>query len=169
MVVSVTPTDFKDAMAEFASGVTIVTTSLAGEPYGMTVAAFASVSLEPPLVLVCIARSASSHDVLAAAGRFAVNVLAEEQAEVAWRFAGPALMAERFAGLDVEVGAGGVPLVAGSLAVVECEVAAVHPAGDHTVYVGRVERAAVRAEHGRALVLHRRAMFALGAALPAPR
>src|SRR5215210_2371297 len=100
---------FKLAMSHFASGVTVVTTEHDGKPYGMTVASFASLSLHPPLILVCIEKNVRSHDAIAAAGRFAVNILRSEQADVSGRFASKS--EDKFDGFQTNAGDGGVPLI----------------------------------------------------------
>lgn len=133
---------FRTVMGTFPTGVTVVTvTGVAGDPLGLTVNSFTSVSLEPPLILVCIARSSATHDRLTEAGRFAVNVLAADQEELAVRFAAePA--AGRFRGVAWNVGPGRVPLLEGVAAWLSCALEAVHPGGDHSIVVGRVEEAA---------------------------
>jgi len=136
---------FKRVLGAFASGVTVVTTlDPGGRPLGMTVSAFSSVSLDPPLVLVCIDLTAECHPVLLAAGRFAVNILGQDQREVSRRFATKGL--DRFDGVPSRPGATGMPLLDGALGVLECRTVAAHPAGDHTIFVGEVEAAAAGAE-----------------------
>lgn len=162
----VTPAQFKEAMAEFASGVTVVTTGTAADPHGMTVSAFASVSLEPPLVLVSVARTATAHDVFASARAFAVHVLGDDQAALAWRFAGPSTMVDRFAGVPWAAPVGGPPRIDGCLAVIVCALEAAHVAGDHTLYLGRVLDAGTRAG-GKPLLFHRRGLFEVGAPIDA--
>lgn len=136
---------FKRVLGAFTSGVTIVTTQDdGGKPMGMTVSAFSSVSLDPPLVLVCIDLKAECHPVLLATGRFAVNILSQAQREVSHRFATKGV--DRFDGVPSRPGATGMPLLDGALGVLECRTVAAHPAGDHTIFVGEVEAAAVQAE-----------------------
>lgn len=142
---------FKEAMSHFASGVTIVTTEKDGTPYGLTVASFASLSLRPPLVLVCIEASVKSHDAIAAAGVFGVSILAEDQADISGRFASKA--DDKFEGLDVRRGSLGVPLLEGAICTIECRVATQLPGGDHSIFVGEVI-AAENAE-GKPLVYYR--------------
>jgi flavin reductase (DIM6/NTAB) family NADH-FMN oxidoreductase RutF len=125
---------FKLAMSHFASGVTIVTTEHEGVPYGMTVASFASLSLRPPLVLVCIDKSVKSHEAIMASRRFGVSILAEEQAELSNRFASK--LEDKFAGVAVRRGALGVPLIEHALCNIECRVTGQLPGGDHTIFVG---------------------------------
>lgn len=139
------------AMGQFASGVTIVTTRDAqGRPLGLTVSSFCSVSLEPPLVLVCVDKRSEAHDGFEASQTFGVSVLAEGQEEWSRRFAEGG--AGKFAGADLSPGLHGVALVPGALAHVECRVVSSHDAGDHTIYVGRV--VALRVVPGRPLVYH---------------
>src|SRR5215210_2589090 len=133
---------FKLAMSHFASGVTVVTTEHEGKPYGMTVASFASLSLHPPLVLVCVEHGAKSHDAIRDAGKFGVSILSNEQAEVSGRFA--SRVDDRFAGVEVVRGALGVPLIANALTTLECTVRDALPGGDHTIFVGEVVEAQAR-------------------------
>lgn len=144
---------FRQVMGTFPTGVTVVTVPDAvGTPMGLTVNSFTSVSLEPPLVLVCIARSSATHDRLLEAGRFAVNVLSAGQEEVAVRFAAEP-SAGRFKGVGWEAGPGGVPLLDGVAAWLLCTLEAVYPGGDHSILVGRVD--AAEATESSALAFHR--------------
>ena len=104
--------------------------------------AFSSLSLEPPLVLICIDKRARIHDRLSIGGRFAVNILSETQEYVSRRFASSE--ADQFRDIDCSEGAAGVPLIEGTIAVVECEIVEQLPGGDHTIFVGRVEATHVR-------------------------
>ena len=135
----VDPADFRRALACFASGVTVVTAPGAGRgPVGITVSAFSSVSLEPPLILVCLDnRTGAISCFLAPGSPFAVNVLAEGQAQVSRDFAGP--QTYDMHGHAAEAGIGGAPLLAGAVASLECRTHAVHEGGDHRIVVGRVE------------------------------
>ncbi|PYQ53998.1 MAG: flavin reductase [Acidobacteria bacterium] len=133
---------FKAAMSHFASGVTIVTTEHGGRPYGMTVASFASLSLRPPLVLVCIEKSVKTHDAIVAARKFGVSILGADQADISTRFASRS--DDKFSGIDVKRGELGVPLIAGALTTLECSVHDQLPGGDHSIFVGEVVRAATR-------------------------
>jgi flavin reductase (DIM6/NTAB) family NADH-FMN oxidoreductase RutF len=144
---------FKLAMSHFASGVTIVTTEHEGRPYGLTVASFASLSLHPPLVLVCIEKSVKSHDALGAAKRFGVSILGSEQGEISNRFASKT--DDKFAGVAVARGELGVPLIEGALCTIECRVREQLAGGDHTIFVGEVVSARVR--EGAPLVYYRSA------------
>ncbi|MGB5078054.1 MAG: alpha/beta fold hydrolase [Sphingorhabdus sp.] len=130
----------RDAMGCFATGVTIVTANaLDGKPIGLTANSFTSVSLDPPLLLVCIANNARSAEVLRSVGSFAVNVLQIGQQPTSNRFAGKA--EDRFEDTKWEIGEYGAPVLLGSLSVFECERDALYEAGDHFILVGRVEKA----------------------------
>src|SRR5262249_31527554 len=143
---------FRAALSQFASGITVVTTrDAAGKPLGLTVSAFCSVSLEPPLVLVSVDERSETHEGFKASGLFAVSVLAEGQDEVSQMFARGGR--KKFAAVPMQTGAHRLRLVPGALAHLECSVRAAHPAGDHTIYVGEILSLAVRA--GRPLVYHR--------------
>ena len=127
---------FKHALSHFASGVTIVTTEHEGTDYGLTVASFASLSLSPPLVLVCISKSSSSHAPIVESGKFGVSILASDQEAVSGRFA--ARGGDKFAGLDVRRGTLGVPLIGNALATLECRVTNQIVGGDHSIFIGEV-------------------------------
>ena len=144
---------FKLAMSHFASGVTVVTTERDGTPYGMTVASFASLSLHPPLVLVCIEKAVKTHDAIAAAGAFGVSILAETQADISGRFASKS--DDKFAGVRTRRGELGVPLLEGAICTLECRVHDQLPGGDHTIFVGEVVDA--RTAEAEPLVYYRSA------------
>ncbi|HYH06557.1 MAG TPA: flavin reductase family protein [Thermoanaerobaculia bacterium] len=127
---------FKLAMSHFASGVTVVTTEHDGTPYGMTVASFASLSLHPPLVLVCIEKSTKTHEAILHAQAFGVSMLAQSQQDVSGRFASK--RDDKFEGVRVRRGELGVPLVEGAICTLECRVHDSLPGGDHTIFVGEV-------------------------------
>ena len=128
---------FRSALGRFVTGVAFVTAAPAGEPTGLIVNSLASVSLEPPLVSFCAARSSLTWSRMRRAGRFGVNVLARHHEAFAVRATPPE--ADRFADLDWDAGIGGVPLLSDALATLDCEVIAEHPAGDHWIVVGRVD------------------------------
>ena len=131
---------FRDALGCFATGVTAVTAiDPDGLPIGLTANSFTSVSLDPPLLLVCIANNAGSASVLRAADRFAVNVLQIGQQPTSNRFAGKG--EDRFANTPWEVGEFGTPVLSGSLSSFECESQDIHDGGDHFILVGRVLKA----------------------------
>jgi flavin reductase (DIM6/NTAB) family NADH-FMN oxidoreductase RutF len=127
---------FRLAMSHFASGVTVVTTAHDGRLYGMTVASFASLSLHPPLVIVCIENSVKTHDAIIAAQKFGVSILSSEQTEISSKFASRS--DDRFAGVDVFGGELAVPLITGALTAIECRLHSQLLGGDHTIFVGEV-------------------------------
>lgn len=148
----------RQVMATVPTGVTIVAAREAsGAPIGLTVNSFTSVSLEPPLVLVCIGHDSTSHDRLVAAGSFAVNILAADQAEIAMRFA-TSPSEGRFD--DGRWGAtpSGDPALEGAVGWLDCALDRVLTAGDHSILVGRVRSA--RTSGAAALVFHRGRMSA---------
>jgi flavin reductase (DIM6/NTAB) family NADH-FMN oxidoreductase RutF len=155
---------FRDAMAGLASGVCVVTTRAGDVPAGLTTTAVMSVSLDPPLVAVGVGRTSRTLDPLRAARRFAVHVLPHDREDVAAVFASKAT--DKFAGLAVRPGEGGVPVLADvARHVVECETWAEVEAGDHVLLVGRVVRVhGTDAADGRALVHFDRAFHPVGAA-----
>ena len=149
MPMAVTPSEFRSALRHFAAGVTVVTTrDQGGNPAGLTASAFTSVSLDPPLVLVCVDREAVSHPTFEAHGWFAVNVLEIDQTSLSRRFA--ASGGDKFTGLVYREGLARLPLLDGVVATLECRLVARHEAGDHTIFIGQVERATARG--GRPLV-----------------
>lgn len=134
----------RTVLGRFATGVAVVTVRTAeGNPLGMTVNSFLSVSLEPPLVSFCVNRDSRLCPAFTGAAVFAVNVLTEQQRDLSRRFAKPGL--DRFGTLPYAPGRSGAPVLPGSLAVVECTTDSVMPAGDHVIVLGRVV-AAVKAE-----------------------
>lgn len=154
------PDDFRRVLGHFASGVTIVTTVDAeGRPAGLTASAIASVSLEPPLVLVCVAHTSQSHPHFRTHGRFAINILASDHEQVARRFASSSLSAEKFETTGYRPGALGLPILANALAELECTLVHEYPAGDHTIFVGRVEAAECRGDQGLEPLLYYRGRF----------
>jgi 3-hydroxy-9,10-secoandrosta-1,3,5(10)-triene-9,17-dione monooxygenase reductase component len=128
---------FREALGRFATGVAFVTATPDGKPAGLIVNSLASVSLDPPLVAFCPARSSLTWQRMRRTGRFAVNVLEREHESFVRRAARAG--ADRFAGIDWELGPGGAPMLTGALATLECEVVAEHPAGDHWIVVGLVD------------------------------
>jgi flavin reductase (DIM6/NTAB) family NADH-FMN oxidoreductase RutF len=129
---------FRYVMGHFATGVTILASrDRSGEPVGLTVNAFTSVSLDPPLVLVCIHEDAEAHGPILQAGHFGLSFLKEEQADLALTFA-MSDPKERFAGMEVGNGPAGSPLIPGAMAWVDCQVEETYPGGDHSVILGRV-------------------------------
>lgn len=150
------PNVFLDAMSRFASGVTVVTAKRAGERFGITASSFTSVSMEPSLVLVCIARTLHTHAAIESSGAFAVNILGVHQLEVGQRFAGRTPeTGDRFAGLAWSAGLTGAPLLDGSLASLDCRLRDRHDGGDHTIFVGEVVEARVTGDEAP-LLYHNR-------------
>jgi flavin reductase (DIM6/NTAB) family NADH-FMN oxidoreductase RutF len=137
--------EFRAALARWASGVAVVTACAGDRIHGMTVSAFASVSLRPPLVLVCADKTSITLELLEAGGVFAVNVLAVDQRGLSERFASKQDEHRRFEGVRWRRGASGAPLLEGSVAMLDCRVVAAHDAGDHVIYVGQVEAVEVHA------------------------
>ena len=137
------PQELRQVLGHFLTGVTIVTTTgPEGQPVGMTANAFTSVSLEPPLVLVCVANSAASFAAMEAADHYAVHFLHADQHVISSAFAKSAAGGtEKFAGIEWHPSERGVPLLADSLARLECRVDQRVELGDHVAYVARVEAA----------------------------
>jgi len=162
-VVNPTADDLKAFHRSFVTGVTIVTTAFDGEPRGLAVNAFASVSLTPPLIMVVVARAAATHDWIFGAGAFGVNILSSEQAALARRFGSPT--ADKFTGVDWHYGEQGVPVIDGCCASLEATVQERAQAITHTVFVGLV--VATRASD-RAPLVYTGGQFYNGAVLDAP-
>ncbi len=134
--------EFRSALSRFASGVSVVTTKDSkGRYYGITVSAFCSVSLSPPLVLICIEKETASHYAFGESGAFIVNVLKHSQMTLSERFAAPA--PDKFENVAHTSGIAGIPCLDGALANIECRIIAVHDGGDHSVIVASVESSTV--------------------------
>ncbi len=135
---------FRAALGLFATGVTIVTARAAdGTPVGLTANSFNSVSLDPPLVLWSLRTAAHTMPTFARGTHYAIHILAADQLDLAKRFATRDI--DRFAGLAIDGGAGGVPLIPGCAAVFECANRSQYAEGDHVIFVGEVERCMHRA------------------------
>ena len=142
---------FRDALGDFATGVAVVTARTAdGQPVGVTINSFASVSLEPPLVLWNLGLHSPSLATFEACSHYAVNVLAADQIEFSQRFAQS--QSDKFAGIAMTVGAGGTPLLPGCSAWFECRNDLRYPGGDHLIFVGYVE--GFRREEKSPLIFH---------------
>ena len=144
---AVTQTEFRSALGSFATGVTVITVDYEGEVHGMTANAFSSVSLDPPLVLVCVDHRARTHAHLHARKRFGVNVLAHDQQIISEYYARPAQdhrHAEQEAGAHFDRTAHGTPVLNGALAYLECRLHSAQDAGDHTIFIAEVEEVVVR-------------------------
>lgn len=146
------PAEFRRAMAEFATGVTVITGMDGGEPVGFACQSFASVSLEPPLVLFCADHRGRTWPRIRTAGRFCVNILGEDQQDLCGRFGSSRGL--KYEGLDWEASPWGTPSLPGVLVRVHSEVHSVHAAGDHDVVIGRVLSVEHVAE-GRPMVFFR--------------
>jgi 3-hydroxy-9,10-secoandrosta-1,3,5(10)-triene-9,17-dione monooxygenase reductase component len=128
---------FRDALGRLATGVAFVTAAPNGEPAGLIINSLTSVSLEPSLVAFCPSRRSLTWSRIRRAGRFGVNVLGRQHERFVARATPPG--ADRFAGLDWELGRSGVPLLTDALASLECQIVAEHPTGDHWIVVGKVD------------------------------
>lgn len=145
----VTPDDFRAALSRFPSGITVVTSQEAtGVLHGITVSAFCSVSLNPPLILVCIEKTTGSHEAIDESGFFVVNILATGQDDISERFSLP--VADKFDGVGHRPGIAGVPMLTEALVTLECRLENAFDGGDHTIFVGEVENVSIR--DGEALV-----------------
>jgi len=134
--------EFRHALGRFASGVTVVTTKDAdGRLHGITVSAFCSVSLEPPLILVCIEKNTGSHYAFEQSDSFVVNILREDQQYISDRFA--SYLSDKFAETKYYLGIDDLPVLEDVLANLECRLVTSHANGDHTIFVGQIERATV--------------------------
>lgn len=150
---SVDTLEFRLAMSRLAAGVSIVTsTDAEGRPRGLTATAVCSVSLRPPLVLASVSNDSTTHAAIVATGAFALNFLGRGEEELARRFAATA--GTKFEGVEWVVGAGGCPVIPEALAGCECVLEQAVPAGDHTLFVGRVIRVRVNAEAANDPLIH---------------
>jgi len=150
--VTVTSDQFRKAMSRFASGVTVVSTKDAGgKLHGITVSSFCSVSLEPPMVLICIEKITTSHHAFEESGVFIVNILNENQSALSEKFADP--LTDKFDGVDYREGLEGVPILSDALASLECRITFSYHGGDHSIFVGQVEN--VTASEGDPLLYFR--------------
>ncbi len=134
--------EFRAALGRFASGVTVVTTKdKSGRLHGITVSAFCSVSLEPPLVLVCIDKDTGRHRALEETDAFVVNVLREDQQYLSDRFA--AFLPDKFDTVQYHPGIDELPVLENVLANLECRLLYSHAGGDHTIFVGKIEKSMI--------------------------
>jgi flavin reductase (DIM6/NTAB) family NADH-FMN oxidoreductase RutF len=151
------PEDFKAAVRRFASGVTIVTVTRDGEMHGMTASSFASVSLEPPSILVSLDKTSKTRTMIGETGSFAVNILAKGQEEIARAFA--RVGDDKFGDMARETAPGGAPLIEGALAWLECRTTQVVDGGDHEVFIAEV--LATGGAAGEPLIYHDRSYRSL--------
>lgn len=129
---------FRDALGRFATGVTIITTAgVSGQPEGLTANSFSAVSLNKPLVLWCLAKSAPSLPIFLSSDYFAINVLSSKQRDLSNQFARPA--EDKFSDIEWRLGLGGVPLISNCLAIFECKNARQYEEGDHWILIGEVQ------------------------------
>ncbi len=136
---AVSEDQFRAALSCFASGVSVVTTKDAvGKFYGITVSAFCSVSLDPPMVLICIEKTTASHYAITECNVFVVNILDESQEYLSVRFAAPS--DDKFEDLEFRQGIDGVPALKNALATLECRLKHTYDGGDHSIFVGQVEK-----------------------------
>mgnify|MGYP001579185100 CR=1 FL=1 len=132
--------ELRRVMGHFATGVTVVTTrDKDGNPSGLTVNAFNSLSINPPLVLICIEKAAECYSLFEESGVFAVNLLSEEQEELSRRFATKGI--EKFAGVKWRKCQNDVPLLDGAIGYIECKIINQYDGGDHTIYIGEIVNA----------------------------
>ncbi|CAA7613932.1 Actinorhodin polyketide dimerase [Magnetospirillum sp. LM-5] len=148
---------FRKALGCFASGVTVVTTLTpdSRQPVGVTVSAFSSLSLDPPLVLFCLGAKTSSLEAFTNFGHFAINMLAETQRDLSIRFASRS--DDKWAGVDWNAGKSGVPLIKGCLASLECSLENKIDGGDHLILIGRVQ--SIKHQEGGAPLLYFRGAY----------
>jgi flavin reductase (DIM6/NTAB) family NADH-FMN oxidoreductase RutF len=134
---AIDPQTFRATLAHWATGVTIVTSHYNGQRVGITASSFASLSLDPPRVLISVAKRLYTHQVIVDSQVFAVNILASDQQEWGMRFAGMVPeMADRFAGIDAFTAVTSSPILPGVLGWVDCQVVAAYDGGDHTIFIG---------------------------------
>ncbi|MEM7179458.1 MAG: flavin reductase family protein [Spirochaetota bacterium] len=135
----ITDTEFKNALSQFASGVTVVTYESAGTMGGLTVSSFCSLSLDPPLVLFNLAKKTASYDILNKADSYAVNILQSAQEDVSNQFANPKTNKHEFIeSYGFTKGETGSPLLKNCMATLDCKIETIHAGGDHSIIVGRV-------------------------------
>ncbi len=154
---AVAPDALRELLGQRAVSVAIVTARDGERVHGMTVTAYAEVSLEPPLVIVCADQSSNTHPVIAAGGVFALNLLSEGQVELSKRFASKKDEDRRFEGIAWETAATGAPILPDVLGALDCRVVAAHPGGDHVIYVGLIE--ALRVFPEREPLLYQRGTY----------
>ncbi|MEO3973659.1 flavin reductase family protein [Streptomyces sp. CAU 1734] len=155
--------EFRQAMGRFLTGVAVVTSCGPEGPHGTTVSSLASVSLEPPMLLICLGRLSSGAEVIRRAGTFTVNILGREQSELAGWFAttGRPRGAAGFAGVAHRTGGHGAPVLTGAVAHLECRVVQDVHAGDHIIFIGEVGRIGC-AEAADPLAYHQGRFLTLG-------
>jgi flavin reductase (DIM6/NTAB) family NADH-FMN oxidoreductase RutF len=143
--------EFRSALSQFASGVTVVTTRDAnGKRHGITVSSFCSVSLQPPMVLICIEKTTGSHYAFGESGAFVVNILAATQSDISEHFA--SRLDEKFGDIEHSLNEDGVPVLSNAIATLRCTLRHSLDGGDHSIFVGLVE--SVDVAGGEPLIYH---------------
>ena len=139
---AIDPRELRNVFGAFATGVTIITTKdTNGKPFGLTANSYTSLSLDPPLVLVCVDKKVDCYACFEQSKVFVVNILAEGQDQLSTRFATKGI--EKFEGVATREGSVGVPLLDGAIGYIECKLVNGFEGGDHTIYVGEVQSASV--------------------------
>jgi flavin reductase (DIM6/NTAB) family NADH-FMN oxidoreductase RutF len=155
---AIDPRELRNVMGNFATGVTIITTKDAtGKPFGLTANAFSSLSLDPPLLLICVDKKVDCYACFEETKVFGVNFLSEGQDDLSTRFATKGI--EKFEGVPYKLGQLGVALLDGAVAHIECKLANAYEGGDHTIYIGEIQNAAVLSD--RPLLFFRGKYFKL--------
>jgi flavin reductase (DIM6/NTAB) family NADH-FMN oxidoreductase RutF len=134
---TIDPLRFREALGHYASGITVITSQIDGEPIGFTCQSFYSLSMSPPLVSFSVMSGSASYPKIRQAGRFAVNILSDEQVEISNQFARRG--ADKWHGVERQESPLGNPIIAGSLHWLDCEIYAEHAAGDHLIVIGEVK------------------------------
>ncbi|MFL9880986.1 flavin reductase family protein [Herbaspirillum rhizosphaerae] len=134
---SIEPLSLREALGHYASGITVITSHIDGEPIGFTCQSFYSVSMSPPLVSFSVMSSSASYPKIRQAGRFAVNILSDEQVKISNQFARRGT--DKWHGIDWQESPLGNPIIAGSLHWLDCKIHAEHAAGDHLIVIGEVK------------------------------
>lgn len=145
---TIPPMELRRVMGSFATGVTVVTCQVGPRTHGITVNSLTSVSLDPPLILVCIDHKAIAHELIPLAGAFGVSILSERQPEISDYFARRVGLdpVDELAQVPHHPGRTGVPLLDGAIATLECRLVASHPGGDHVIFVADVLAAQIHSE-----------------------
>lgn len=149
---------FRTTMSTWASGVAVVTSSDGAVPVGLTVSAFTSLSLTPPLILICIDCRSNTLATILRAQVFAVNILAEDQAALSDCFAARHI-SDKFAAVAWQTAITGAPILDGAVAWLDCELFAIHDGGDHLIIVGRVLATEARLEQAHSPLLYYRRAY----------
>lgn len=147
---------FKNAMAHWTSGVTVVTTCAEGDPIGMTASSLTSLSLDPPQILICVSRKLFTHQAIEQSGFFAVNILGTDHLEWGMRFAGMiSETSDRFAGIEARTAITGAPILPDVLGWLDCRLRRAYDGDDHTIFVGEVVAAGASEERSPLLYFNR--------------